>query len=168
MINNQHVLKKEATVYRKLLCCAVLLTGFLIQGQAMAFSKTLYLFSAVEGTVLLNGLPVEGVEVEQDYLWHWKDEKGLNKTSTDSQGYFRFPAITGRSLTAGFMPHEPVITQNIRLRYQGKEYEGWYHSKRDYENLGELDGRPIRLKCDLNDEPGPHPEINSFGICTSE
>ena len=168
MINNQHVLKKEATVYRKLLCCAVLLTGFFTQGQAMAFSKTLYLFSEVEGTVLLNGLPVEGVEIEQTYHWRWKDEKGSKKTITDAAGKFSFPVITGKSLTAGFMPHEPVIVQYLRFRFEGKEYKGWYHSKRDYENLGELDGRPIRLKCDLNDEPGPHPEINSFGICTSE
>ena len=47
---------------KTLSCCALLLIGLLTQGYAMAFSKTLYLFSEVEGTVLLDGKPVQGVE----------------------------------------------------------------------------------------------------------
>ena len=52
---------------KTLSCCALLLIGLLTQGYAMAFSKTLYLFSEVEGTVLLDGKPVQGVEIEQEY-----------------------------------------------------------------------------------------------------
>lgn len=154
-------------MYRSLMCSAVLLIGLLTQGQAMAFSKTLYLFSAVEGTVLLDGKPVAGVEVEQRYHWRWKDKRGTEKTTTDTSGRFQFSTITGKSMTAGLLPHEPVIVQNIVFRYQGKEYEGWYQSKRNYEDLGELGGKPLRLKCELTDQPGPHPESNSYGICTS-
>ncbi|MGY4533728.1 hypothetical protein ACVW0Y_002861 [Pseudomonas sp. TE3786] len=143
---------------------ALLLLGLLVQGHAMAFSKTLYLFSEVNGIVLLDGKPVQGVEVDQEYHWHWKDEKARRVTTTDAQGRFHFPLITGKSLTAA-LPHEPVVEQRMRLYYQGKEYQGWYQSKHNYDDLGELNGRPLNLVCDLNDEPAPHPEIGSSGIC---
>lgn len=146
-------------------CWAMLLLGLLVQGHAMAFSKTLYLFSEVNGIVLLDGKPVQGVEVDQEYSWHWGDKKDRKVTTTDAQGRFHFPLITGKSFTAGLLPHEPVIDQRMRLYYQGKEYQGWFHSKHNYDDLGELNGRPLNLVCDLNDEPAPHPEIGSSGIC---
>ena len=79
---------------------AVLTIGLFTQGHAMAFSKTIHLFSAVDGIVLMGGKPVEGVEVLQDYAWHWTDEKARNVTRTDAKGRYQFPAITGRSFTA--------------------------------------------------------------------
>ena len=109
---------------KTLSCCALLLIGLLTQGYAMAFSKTLYLFSEVEGTVLLDGKPVQGVEIEQEYHWHWKNEHRTNTTQSDAQGRFKLPAVTAKSMTAGFMPHEPVTGQRITLRYQGKEHKG--------------------------------------------
>lgn len=133
----------------------------------MAFSKTYYLFSEVKGTVFLNGKPVQGAEVEQEYNWHWKKEKKSSTTTTDEQGRFSFPTITGKSISAGLLPHEPVIVQYLRIRHEDKEYQGWFHAKHNYEDLGELKGRPIRLKCELTDEPGPHPDIESYGICTA-
>lgn len=152
---------------KKLLCYFLLSIGLLIQGHAMAFSKSYYLFSEVKGAVFLNGKPVKGAEVEQEYNWHWKKEKKSSVTKTDEQGNFHFPTVTGKSMTAGLLPHEPVIVQYLRIRYEGKEYQGWFHTKHNYDDLGELKGRPIRLKCELTDEPGPHPEIESFGICTA-
>ncbi len=146
---------------------AVLLLGLSIQGHAMAFSKTLYLFSEVNGIVLLDGKPVQGVEVTQEYDWHWKEEKGSKVAVTDAEGRFHFPVITGKSLTAG-LPHQPVIEQKLRLSYQGKEYKGWLHGKDNYDEHGELKGQPLNLVCDLNDEPAGHPEIRSFGICVPQ
>ncbi len=166
MLNNQHVLKKEVSVYRKLLCCAVLLTGFLIQGQAMALSKSYYLFSEVKGTVYLNGEPLPGAEVEQEY--QWKDTKKSSRVTTDQNGRYQFPAVVEKSFLWSLLPHEPVVFQNIRIHYQGKSYKGWSQTKHNYDNNGELNGRPFKLRCELTDEPGPHPEIGSFGICTQE
>ncbi|RZI58286.1 MAG: hypothetical protein EOP37_16505 [Rubrivivax sp.] len=148
------------------LCLAVLALGLFSLGTAMAFFKPFTLFSATEGVVLLEGRPVEGVEVQQYYFWHWGDKEATAVTHTDANGRYQFPAITGRSITANLLPHEPVIQQNIRFVHQGKTFKGWGHSKHNYEDLGELGDRPIRLVCDLKDEPGPHPEINSYGICT--
>ncbi|WP_313345389.1 DUF6795 domain-containing protein [Stenotrophomonas sp.] len=131
----------------------------------MAFSKTLYLFSEVQGTVLLNGQPVQGVEVEQDYHWRWGDLKRTHTVTTDAQGRFHFPEATGRSWTAGLIPHEPVIVQRITLRYQGKEHKGWFLAKHNYDRLGEVEGRPLRFVCHLEREAGPHPETETFGSC---
>ncbi|MGE8217989.1 Nickel uptake substrate-specific transmembrane region [compost metagenome] len=131
----------------------------------MALFKTLYLFSEVHGTVLLDGKPVQGVEVEQDYHWRWGGQKRTTTVTTDAQGRFHFAEVTGRSWTAGLLPHEPVIVQRITLRYQGKEHKGWFMAKHNYDRLGEVPGRPLNVVCDLADEAGPRPEIGTFGIC---
>ncbi|RZI58285.1 MAG: hypothetical protein EOP37_16500 [Rubrivivax sp.] len=145
---------------------AVLALGLFTQGHAMAFPKTFYLFSEVNGVVLLDGRPVEGVEVEQKYNWHWGEKKASRTTRTDAQGRFHFPVITGRSITGSLLPHEPVIVQEIHFVHQGKTHHGWFQAKHNYENQGELDGQPMRLVCDLKDEPTGRPEIQSYGICT--
>lgn len=131
----------------------------------MAFSKTLTLFSEVEGTVVMDGQPVAGVQVEQEHHWHWKDQHGTVTVTTDAQGRFRFPAVTATSWTAGLLPHEPVIGQRITLRYQGKTHKGWVMSKRNYDAQGEVPGHALRLICDLGEEPAAHPETETFGIC---
>jgi hypothetical protein len=147
-------------------CWAVLVVGMFTQGHAMAFSKTFHLFSEVDGIVLQAGRPVEGVEVAQEYRWHWTDQQARNVTRTDAQGRYHFPAITGQSFSGSLLPHEPVVNQRIQFVHQGKTYQGWYHAKHNYDDRGELGGKPMRLVCDLNDEPVPRPEIGSSGICT--
>lgn len=132
----------------------------------MAFSKTYYLFSEVNGTVFLNGKPLPGAEVEQEY--QWKDTIKNTRVTTDANGRYRFPAVTEKSFLWSVLPHEPVVFQNLRIHYQGKVYKGWAQTKHNYDNNGELNGRPFQLRCELTDEPGPHPEIGSFGICTQE
>ena len=139
--------------------------GLLIQGHAVAFTKTLYLFSEVEGIVLRDGEPVVGALVEQEYHWHWGNQRRSSTAVTDRNGRFHFPTITGSSFTAQLFPHEPVITQYLRIMFESQSYEGWFHSKHNYEEKGEFGESPLRLQCDLKDEPGPHPEIGSFGIC---
>lgn len=129
------------------------------------FSKTLYLFSEVHGTVLLNGQPVQGVEVEQDYHWHWGKQKRTTTVTTDAQGRFHFAEVTGTSWTAGLLPHEPVIVQRLTLRYQGKEHTGWFMAKHNYDRRGEVKGRPLALVCDLAHEAVAHPDTETFGIC---
>jgi hypothetical protein len=145
---------------------AVLTLALIALGLTMAFFKTFTLFSAVEGIVLLEGRPVEGVEVEQTYYWHWGDKRGTTVVRTDAQGRYQFPVVTGRSITANLLPHEPVIDQDVNFVYKGKTFRGWFHSKHNYGDMGELPGKPLRLVCDLRDEPVGRPEIGSYGICT--
>lgn len=134
----------------------------------MAFTKTLYLFSEVEGIVLQDGQPVEGAVVEQEYYWHWGDQRRTSTTLTDQNGHFHLPAVTGKSLTSQFFPHEPVIVQYLRIRHAGQSYKGWFHSKHNYDEKGEYGESPLRLQCDLRDKPGPHADIASFGICVKQ
>ncbi|WP_431260843.1 DUF6795 domain-containing protein [Roseateles chitinivorans] len=145
---------------------AVLTLALFALGLTMAFFKTFTLFSAVEGTVLMEGKPVEGLEVQQTWSWHWGEKKGSAVTRTDAQGRFHFPVVTGRSITGSLLPHQPVIEQSILFVHQGKVIDGWSHGKDNYEDQGELKGKPLRLVCDLKDEAVGRPEIRSFGICT--
>lgn len=130
----------------------------------MAFPKTLHLFSEVQGVVVLDGRPVPGVQVERDYHWHWGNQKRTATVTTDAQGRFHFPEVTGRSFTA-FLPHEPVVVQRITLRYRGKEHVGWFMAKHNYDRLGEVAGRRLSFVCDLASEAKAHPETETYGIC---
>ncbi len=137
--------------------------GIFWQGQAMAFLKPFYLFSAIDGIVVLDGHPVKGAEVERQYTW--KDDLNVEHVLTDAQGRYRFSEVTASSLLWSLLPHEPVIFQKLSIRYQGKEHKGWVLTKHNYDHLGEVRNRPLNLICDLNDEPAAHRETETFGIC---
>jgi hypothetical protein len=165
-LSEQMFPKRNSTLSRVAAWLAALVIGLFSLAQAMAFFKRFTLFSDLEGIVLLEGRSVEGVEVQQHYFWHWGDKKGTHVNRTDANGRYHFPVITGRSITANLLSHEPVIEQEVSFVYQSKAFHGWFHSKHNYEDLGELDGQPLRLVCDLKDEPVGRPEIRSHGICT--
>lgn len=127
------------------------------------------LFSEVLAVVVRDGVPVSGAAVERSYLWAWNDSRGSDSTVTDATGTFRLPSVTGRSLLGGILPHEPAIDQTIRILHDGKTFEAWTFTKRNYDGNGELNGKPLRLHCDLSSEPtrtetGPAGQ-GFFGIC---
>lgn len=119
------------------------------------------LFSAVTGTVLLDGQPVAEAVVERQF--EWNDERGRDTTITGSDGRFALPSIERKS---GFLdrvlPSEPLVKQTISISHGGKAHQAWYFFKRNFRNNGELDGRPIRLTCRLEAEPVKRGEV--FGI----
>ncbi len=131
----------------------------------MSMSK-FCLFSAVEGVVLDHGEPVAGASIERAYKWVWKDEQGHDETTSTPDGRFSLPEIRGSSFFGSFLPHEPIVKQSIVIHHGGKDYEAWIYDKRNYEVNGELDGRPIRLRCDLATEDKEGGEI--YGICRLE
>ena len=53
------------------------------------------LWSAMKGRVLMNGRPAAGAVLVRNYSWHWKNEKGSDRTTADTNGDFTFPAIEG-------------------------------------------------------------------------
>ncbi len=133
--------------------------------KAHAMGK-MHLFSAVRGVVLLKGKPVAGALVEQDYFWHWKDQRGVAVVKTDASGNFQFPQVTGASFMGSILPHEPVVEQTIRITYEGQDYMAWSHERGNYSANGELAGRSISLLCDLDRAPfykGPRDSV--YGIC---
>ncbi|MFG6489651.1 DUF6795 domain-containing protein [Roseateles sp. BYS78W] len=135
----------------------VVVLGFM-QGTAMA---KMVLWSAMKGRVLLKGQPAAGAVLVRNYSWHWKNEKGSDRTVANAAGEFSFPAIEGRSLL-GFLPHEPVIEQVMTIEYQGKSYDAWAYFKRDYNHNDETNGRPINITCRLEAELAAHGDITSI------
>lgn len=107
------------------------------------------MFSDVTGEVTLDGQPIKGVEVIQFYQWAWNDKKVEYKTITDDQGMFSFPARKIFGGLANILPHEPVISQRITIKYNDKDYVLWQHSKHNYEMNGELKGNKLILELKL-------------------
>lgn len=129
----------------------------------MGLGKTLYLFCEVGGTVLADGRPLAGAEVERSWFWGFKEQRGRETVTTDAQGRFRFAEHSESSLLGGLLPHEALVTQKIVIRHDGREYEAWMNTRRDYERNSELDGRPAELVCALETPAGAWGGV--YGIC---
>jgi len=123
----------------------------------------MYLFSEITGVVVKSSAPVQDATVEQEYRWAWKDETGKEQVKTDSQGNFSFPAIVRNSFFGSLLPHEPMIRQTLLIKHEGQVYKAWMFDKGNYDQNGELKGKPISLYCDL-DEPLSH-KGDVYGIC---
>ncbi|MCP5159238.1 MAG: hypothetical protein H6975_07415 [Gammaproteobacteria bacterium] len=121
------------------------------------------LFSAVQGIVLSQDKPVTGAVVDRKFVWAWGKETGIDEAVTDTDGTFQLPAIFRSSLLGSILPHQPFIEQTLLIKHQGKEYKAWMFDKMDYEENGELKGKPISLVCHLENEPSRHGEV--YGIC---
>ncbi|CAA0109067.1 Uncharacterised protein [BD1-7 clade bacterium] len=119
----------------------------------MAFGKKFVLCSPFSGAALSsNDQPMPGVVIERRWVWGWNGKQGMDTVTTDSNGHFEFPEVIAAAGTAAFLPHEPDIQQVIRAKMPSGELEIWVASKRNYSLNGELDGRPIQVKCYLDRE----------------
>jgi hypothetical protein len=139
---------------------AALTASACTEGNAMG---KMVLFSAVQGTVTLADKPVAGAVIEREFDWAWKSEKGRDSVTTDASGAFSMPPIVRSSFLGSLLPHEPLVKQTITIEHAGKSYKAWVLFKRDYEDKGELAGKPIVLRCRLESEPQRRGEV--FGIC---
>jgi hypothetical protein len=139
------VLSTKSTKNSALLVTLLALLLFSTESMAMF---NYYIFSEVRGVVVSNGKPVAGAVLERTYDWTWKNQKGRDETVTNDKGEFHFPEITGFALL-GWLPHEPVIEQTIRITYDAKSYVAWGHNKHNYDRNGELNGKTPMLYCAL-------------------
>lgn len=121
------------------------------------------LFSAVNGIVLLDGKPVSGAEVEHFYHWDGPDKSNRITVKTDAEGWFSVDAIYDDAAMTYFLPTSPSIQQELTIRHEGREYEAYLVFKENYDENGELGGKPLSLVCDLDDEPGN--DGGFYGIC---
>ena len=145
---------------RPLLAAGLLLA---LSGTSMA---KMVIFSAVQGRVLEQGEPVAGAVVEREFRWAWKDETGTDRATSGADGSFSLPAIERSSFLGSLLPHEPMVRQTILIRHGGKTYKAWMFDKGNYDNNGELKGRPIVMVCRLENAPKKTGEV--FGICDLE
>jgi hypothetical protein len=140
------------------------LTCFLpAEVSAMSLFSDRVFFPEVRGVVTDRGKPIEGAEIERSFHAAMQDEKGLDLTRTDVSGHFLFKKITKSSSLLSMLPHEPVIGQNIIIKVGGKEYMAWQYVKHDYDDNGELNGKPIDIICDIASDPAKQGGI--YGIC---
>ena len=130
------------------------------QGTAMA---KMVIFSAVSGQVLLGGKPVAGAVIERDWKWAWKDEAGADRATTSADGQFKLPIVERSSFMGSLLPHSPMVRQTMLIKHEGKRYKAWMFDKEDYNNNGELKGKPIRITCRLETDPVRRGDL--FGIC---
>ncbi len=133
------------------------------QGTAMA---KMVIFSAVSGQVLLGGKPVAGAVIERDWKWAWKDEAGADRATTSADGQFKLPIVERSSFMGSLLPHSPMVRQTMLIKHEGKRYKAWMFDKEDYNNNGELKGKPIRITCRLETDPVRRGDL--FGICEPE
>ena len=120
------------------------------RAHAMSFlgiGKTC-VFSKVKAVLTRDGKPLKNVKVIRK--WEWKELKE-EQTQTDENGVFTFPAVFESSLTR-LLPMEVVIGQALYVKENDVEIKFWSHSKRRPEENAEFNGKPIDLKCELNDE----------------
>jgi hypothetical protein len=136
-----------------------------LESKAMGgLSKVM--FSEVQGVVLKEGKPVAGAKVVREFIWAWNDASQRDEVTTDASGKFKFDLASRVSLITSIFPHEPVISQKIKIIHHGKVYIAWDFTKHDYDENGELDGKKINIKCELEKNEGYHINTSVWGICT--
>lgn len=128
-------------------------------------AKSLYMFSEVKGTVLLDGKPVAGAKIEQQYIWLWDQKTRTFSTTTDAQGHFSFPDRVEKSFFATVIPTGQKINQTIKIVHDNNEYDGWLHDKDNYTRQSESGGSSFNLVCEITNPPEGHPASKSYGIC---
>lgn len=129
-----------------------LLTYFPQQVQAMGsldFMR-IYIFSEVNGVVLLDGKPVKGAKIIR--TTDYKDSIHSDTTVADEQGRFHFDDHYEYSMRL----HETAILQKIIIEHDDKEYLAWKLLKRNDHRFGELNDasstnplKPLTLTCEL-------------------
>ena len=157
-------LNKMKAGFLGFLLCGALFYFFSCEVNAMGVTKTL--FSKVDGVVLNHGKPVPNAVVTRHFNFGWTDEEKTETTTAGQDGRFNFPKITRFSLATSLVPHEPLVSQTIKIHLDGKEYIAWHLLKHNYDDNGELGGKPINLVCELTREPDFDAKTKVAGICT--
>jgi hypothetical protein len=146
--------------------CVFCVFTFQTEVFAMSFfGLKLCVFSAVDGTVAKEGKPILNALVKRTYKWDGEDF--TDEVTTDKDGKFSFDSQFQKSLFAIF-PHNPSVSQRIKIYIEDKEYLAWAYAKGNYDVNGELNGKPLNMYCDVNSPQEKHQLENHkmySGIC---
>ena len=107
------------------------------------------LFSAISGTITLNGEPAAGAHVKRTAGKAHVEGEFTDDIFTDENGYFAMPAIWERNLLSRVFPMEFVVPQKITVTYIENDYDIWIGIKRHREENSEALGRPLVVTCEL-------------------
>lgn len=123
-------------------------------------------FSAVKVRLINNGLPMKNAQVIRRWEWNSLQE---DKTITDENGYFEFPAVFEKSL-ARILPIELVIAQGLYVVEGDEEKKIWSNSKREPEENAEFNGKTFELTCEITNEMKTYRDFGSRmrTLCTWE
>lgn len=111
--------------------------------------EEIVLSSPFEGVITLNHQPLAGAKVMRVLTW-FETENATDSAETDKQGKFSLPVVT-KTLALNKIG-EFVVSQEIVVRYNGKEYPIWTKAKWNKGLYGELSGKPENFRCELTDE----------------
>jgi len=110
------------------------------------------LFSAISGTITLNGKPAAGAHVKRIAGKAHVEGEFTDETQTDEKGYFSMPAIWERNLLSRVFPMQFAVSQAILVVYEGEEHWVWVSTKFSKEENSESLGKPLIVQCELNSE----------------
>jgi hypothetical protein len=129
----------------------IITLSFSMKGAAMSllFGTEVVLFSPMEGKITFEGKPAAHAKITRTIIW--KGDEGETDTFyTNESGEFKLPIKRTKAripLLAEF-----VLTQELSVFYEDKEFSIWVKSKQDLNEYGELGGKPQNLRCELTDE----------------
>ena len=106
-------------------------------------------FSEVKARIAVKGEPLKNTVVIRK--WEWRELR-QDRTTTDENGYFTFPAVFERSIMNRALPIELVIAQGLYVETNGETKKIWSNSKREPEENAELGGQSINLSCELTND----------------
>ena len=133
----------------KLSIFIVLLIAFVGANTMSKNSKTCF-FSAISGTITLNGKPVANARIKR------VSDDHIDEKITDEHGYFNMPSVFANpifSFMSRFIPGQFVSTQKVYIYVDGMEHLLLEGIKRNEAEFTESRGKPWVISCELSDDP---------------
>ncbi len=118
--------------------------------NAMSKNNKTCLFSAISGTITLNGKPVANARIKRA-----SDER-IDESKTDENGHFSMPSVFANpifSFISRFIPGQFVSTQKLYIYVDGMEHMLLEGIKRREAEFTESRGKPWVITCELSDDP---------------
>ncbi|MEM6487230.1 MAG: DUF6795 domain-containing protein [Pseudomonadota bacterium] len=121
-------------------------------GPAMA--KEIVLFSAVDGRLVhADGSPATGVRISRN--WRRGSREAGDEATTDGTGRFAFPEIAETpGFFASLLPGSEPTVQRMTAHAESGDVLLWQAIKNSPERHAELEGKPTKIVCRVDAEPG--------------
>lgn len=114
-------------------------------------SPTHCVFSAISGTLTLNGEPVKNARVVRSGKLGHAKKSIVDEITTDENGYFSLPDMYQSASEAGGLAMF-IIFQKIRVYHNSNEYLIWSGRKYDGQKDSENRGKPLQVVCKLESD----------------